>query len=75
LDADRAPQLKAVVRHLALFRWHNLLRINKGTSLSMEESSWLYNPNLYERPGCVLQADGTGFEPQAFLQQTTLTQS
>jgi hypothetical protein len=37
----------------------------------MEESSWLYNPNLYEHPGCVLQADGTGFEPQAFLQQTT----
>ncbi len=36
-----------------------------------ENDDWLYNPNLYERAGCVLQADGIGFEPEAFLQDTT----
>lgn len=37
----------------------------------MADDNWYNNPNLYERPGCVLQADGTGFEPEAFLRQTT----
>jgi len=37
-----------------------------------ENDSWLYNPNLYERAGCVLQADGIGFEPEIFLRHTTL---
>ncbi|MBA2619926.1 MAG: hypothetical protein H0U87_01860 [Acidobacteria bacterium] len=36
----------------------------------MQDDSWLYNPNLYG-PGCSLQADGVGFEPKVFLQQTT----
>jgi hypothetical protein len=36
----------------------------------MQDDSWLYNPNLYGA-GCSLQAAGIGFEPQAFLQQTT----
>ncbi len=35
----------------------------------MQDDSWLYNPNLYGT-GCSLQADGIGFEPQVFLQQT-----
>ncbi len=29
-----------------------------------ENDSWLYNPKLYERAGCVLQADGIGFEAE-----------
>lgn len=36
----------------------------------MQNDSWLYNPNLYG-VGCSLQADGVGFEPKVFLQQTT----
>jgi len=36
-----------------------------------ENDDWLYNPNLYGRAGCVLQADGIGFEPDAFLRDTT----
>ncbi len=36
----------------------------------MQDDSWLYNPNLYG-PGCSLQADGIGFEPEVFLQRTT----
>jgi hypothetical protein len=36
-----------------------------------ENDDWLYNPNLYGRTGCVLQADGIGFEPEAFLRDTT----
>jgi len=39
---------------------------------NFENDSWLYNPNLYRRAGCVLQADGIGFEPEAFLRHTTL---
>ncbi len=35
-----------------------------------ENDDWLYNPNLYGRVGCLLQADGSGFEPEAFLQDT-----
>ena len=35
-----------------------------------EDDDWLYNPNLYGRAGCLLQADGIGFEPKAFLQDT-----
>jgi hypothetical protein len=35
----------------------------------MQNDSWLYNPNLYGA-GCSLQADGLGFEPEAFLRQT-----
>jgi len=35
-----------------------------------ENDDWLYNPNLYGRAGCLLQADGIGFEPEAFLQDT-----
>ncbi len=38
---------------------------------NFENNEWLYNPNLYRRSGCVLQADGIGFEPEEFLQQTT----
>jgi len=37
-----------------------------------ENDDWLYNPDLYESAGCVLQADGVGFEPEAFLRHTTL---
>lgn len=37
----------------------------------MADESWYNNPNLLERPGCVLQADGIGFEPEKFLAQTT----
>jgi len=37
-----------------------------------ENDEWLYNPDLYERAGCVLQAAGIGFEPEIFLQHTTL---
>ncbi len=37
-----------------------------------ENDDWLYNPNLYGSAGCVLQADGVGFEPEAFLKHTTL---
>lgn len=37
----------------------------------MQNDSWLNNPNLYGATGCSLQADGTGFEPEAFLRQTT----
>ncbi len=37
-----------------------------------ENDEWLYNPNLYERTDCVLQANGIGFEPEAFLRHTTL---
>ena len=36
----------------------------------MKDDSWLYNPNLYGA-GCSLQADGIGFDPKVFLQQTT----
>ncbi len=36
----------------------------------MQDDSWLYNPNLYGA-GCSLQADGIGFDPEVFLQQTT----
>ena len=36
----------------------------------MQDDSWLYNPNLYGA-GCFMQADGIGFEPEAFLQQIT----
>lgn len=35
----------------------------------MQDDGWLYNPNLYGA-GCSLQADGMGFEPEAFLRQT-----
>ncbi len=38
---------------------------------NFENNEWLYNPNLYGRSGCVLQADGIGFEPEEFLRQTT----
>lgn len=37
-----------------------------------ENDDWLYNPNLYEHSGCVLQADGIGFEPEVFLRDTSL---
>ena len=37
----------------------------------MEDTSWLYNPKLYEQFGCVFQAYGMNFEPQAFLQNST----
>ncbi len=37
----------------------------------MEDTSWLYNPKLYEQFGCVFQACGMNFEPQAFLQDST----
>ncbi len=37
----------------------------------MEDTSWLYNPKLYEQFGCVFQAYGMNFEPQAFLQDST----
>lgn len=36
----------------------------------MQNDSWLYNSNLYGA-GCSLQANGIGFEPEVFLQQTT----
>ncbi len=36
-----------------------------------ENDSWLYNPKLYERAGCVLQADGVGFDAKEFLRQTS----
>jgi hypothetical protein len=36
-----------------------------------EDDDWLYNPNLYGNTGCILQADGIGFEPEAFLRDTT----
>lgn len=36
----------------------------------MQDHSWLYNPNLYGA-GCSLQADGVGFKPESFLEQTT----
>jgi hypothetical protein len=39
---------------------------------NFENDSWLYNPDLYRRAGCVLQADGIGFEPEAFLRHSTL---
>jgi len=38
---------------------------------NFENDDWLYNPNLYRRSGCVLQADGIGFKPEEFLRQTT----
>ena len=37
----------------------------------MEETSPFNNPELYARPGCLLGANGMGFEPKAFLQKTT----
>ena len=40
----------------------------------MEDTSWLYNPKLYEQFGCVFQAYGMNFEPQAFLQDSTFDQ-
>ncbi len=36
-----------------------------------ENDSWLYNPKLYQRAGCVLQADGIGFEAEEFLRQAS----
>ncbi len=36
-----------------------------------ENDSWLYNPKLFGRSGCVLQADGIGFEADEFLRQTS----
>ena len=36
-----------------------------------EDLDNLYNPNLYQRPGCILQACGTNFEPELFLMKTT----
>lgn len=38
---------------------------------NFENNEWLYNPNLYDHSGCVVQADGIGFEPEEFLRQTT----
>jgi len=37
----------------------------------MEDTSWLYNPKLYQQSGCVFQAYGMNFKPEAFLQDTT----
>ncbi|MDQ3749253.1 MAG: hypothetical protein M3367_09630 [Acidobacteriota bacterium] len=37
----------------------------------MEDTSWLYNPKLCQHSGCVFQAYGMNFEPEAFLQDTT----
>ncbi|MDQ3666132.1 MAG: hypothetical protein M3410_05935 [Acidobacteriota bacterium] len=36
-----------------------------------ENDSWLYNPKLYQRAGCVLQADGVGFEAEKFVRHTS----
>ena len=33
----------------------------------------LYNLNIYETPGCTLQAHGVGFEPDVFLSETNFT--
>ena len=37
----------------------------------MEEASWFDNPKLVQRHGCVFQAYGMDFEPEAFLRDTT----
>jgi hypothetical protein len=36
-----------------------------------ENDSWLYDPKLYERAGCVLQADGIGFDAEEFVRHTS----
>ena len=36
-----------------------------------ENDGWLYDPKLYENTGCVLQADGIGFDAEEFLRHTS----
>ncbi len=36
-----------------------------------ENDSWLYNPKLYQRAGCVLQATGISFDAEEFVRQTS----
>jgi hypothetical protein len=38
---------------------------------NFENDSRLYNPRLYRRSGCVLQADGIGFGAEEYLRQTS----
>ncbi len=40
----------------------------------MEKNYWYNNPNLVQRPGCTLQANGMNFDAKLFLIQTTFEQ-